>query len=421
MRRTVYFLLLMGLFFSLALVVPLSAPPVWTPNTPYTVGALVTYGGHTYRCLQAHTSQDDWTPPDTPSLWELVAGDSPAYAVFLPVIVRAPASTPTPPTPNPTVTLTPTGSPTVPSPQPGRVFAPYVDVTLWPTLSLSQTTSEVGTKFYTLAFIVSGGGCQASWGGVIPLNQNHMLEDVNALRTLGGEVIISFGGANGQELAQTCSSVGNLQAQYQAVIDRYQVTRLDFDIEGAALADPTSINRRNQAITNLQAWASSQGKPLFVSYTLPVLPTGLTQDGVNLLQSAINNGVEVKVVNIMAMDYGGPSVADPNQMGQNAIDAANSLFNQLKALYPGKTDSQVWAMVGVTPMIGLNDVVPEIFTLADAQLVLAFAQQKNIGRLAMWSVGRDKQCPGSPHLSPSCSGVTQAPWAFSNIFKSFSQ
>lgn len=29
----------------------------------------VQYGGLLYRCVQAHTSQDDWTPPAVPALW----------------------------------------------------------------------------------------------------------------------------------------------------------------------------------------------------------------------------------------------------------------------------------------------------------------------------------------------------------------
>jgi hypothetical protein len=41
----------------------------WAPNVSYAVGNLVTYGGATYRCIQAHTSQVGWEPPNTPSLW----------------------------------------------------------------------------------------------------------------------------------------------------------------------------------------------------------------------------------------------------------------------------------------------------------------------------------------------------------------
>jgi hypothetical protein len=43
----------------------------WTANTAYSVGAIVTYGGGSYRCLQAHTSLVGWEPPNAPALWAL--------------------------------------------------------------------------------------------------------------------------------------------------------------------------------------------------------------------------------------------------------------------------------------------------------------------------------------------------------------
>ncbi|GAA3445445.1 carbohydrate-binding protein [Planomonospora venezuelensis] len=42
----------------------------WAPNTAYAVGAQVTYGGATYRCLQGHTSLPGWEPPNVPALWQ---------------------------------------------------------------------------------------------------------------------------------------------------------------------------------------------------------------------------------------------------------------------------------------------------------------------------------------------------------------
>lgn len=41
----------------------------WAPATPYAVDERVTYNGTTYRCLQAHTSQVGWEPPNVPALW----------------------------------------------------------------------------------------------------------------------------------------------------------------------------------------------------------------------------------------------------------------------------------------------------------------------------------------------------------------
>ncbi len=388
----------------------------WTPQTVYAVGAQVTYAGATYQCLQAHTAQVGWEPSRTPALWQLLTNQPTPTRTLVPTAVVATAT--------PTITPTPGGPTATPIPVgddgwPNRVFAPYVDVMLWPTFALAQTATTTGSQYYTLAFIISGSGCDATWGGVTPLDQDFLLEDINNLRAQGGNVMVAFGGAAGVELGQACTTVTTLQAQYQAVIDKYAFTQLDFDIEGGASADAASITRRNQAIAGLQTDAISAGKPLKISYTLPVLPTGLTNDGIDLLNDAVANGVTVDVVNLMTMDYG--AVAPPDQMGENAIQAATSVFSQLKTIYPAKTDAQIWVMIGITPMLGLNDVSPEVFTLSDAQAVLAFAQQNKIARLAMWSMTRDQQCPGSPSVSATCSGITQSPWDFTDIFKPFTR
>jgi hypothetical protein len=56
---------------------PTTPPPTgtqpWVANHAYTVGTLVTYAGHTYKCLQSHTSQVGWEPPNVPALWQLVS------------------------------------------------------------------------------------------------------------------------------------------------------------------------------------------------------------------------------------------------------------------------------------------------------------------------------------------------------------
>ncbi|GAA1617083.1 carbohydrate-binding protein [Catellatospora bangladeshensis] len=42
----------------------------WRAGAAYAVGAQVTYAGISYRCLQAHTSQVGWEPPNVPALWQ---------------------------------------------------------------------------------------------------------------------------------------------------------------------------------------------------------------------------------------------------------------------------------------------------------------------------------------------------------------
>ena len=301
---------------------------------------------------------------------------------------------------------------------PDHLFAPYIDMLQWPTPSLAGLATTTGQKYYSMAFIVAGSGCQANWGGYYTMAQNFELSDVAALRAQGGDVIVSFGGATGTELALACSTVSTLQAQYQAVIDKYNLTRVDFDVEGTALGNTTSIDRRNKAIAALQAAAAGAGKTLVVQYTLPVLPTGLTAQGLNLLQNTLTNGVNIGIVNVMTMDYG--SFYDPNQMGAYAVQAMNATISQVAALYgAAKTNAQVRSMIGVTPEIGLNDITPEVFTLGDASTVLSAAESGGIGMLTFWSTGRDQQCPGAPVVTGTCSGIIQSPWAFTNIFRLF--
>ncbi|MDZ7703379.1 MAG: hypothetical protein U5L04_02715 [Trueperaceae bacterium] len=46
--------------------------PEWAAQVSYAVGDHVTYDGTEYSCLQAHTSQVGWEPPNVPALWETV-------------------------------------------------------------------------------------------------------------------------------------------------------------------------------------------------------------------------------------------------------------------------------------------------------------------------------------------------------------
>jgi chitinase len=115
----------------------------------------------------------------------------------------------------------------------------------------------------------------------------------------------------------------------------------------------------------------------------------------------------------MTMDYG-TSVDNHGQMGLDAIQAAQATEAQLHSL--GLT-----AKIGITPMIGVNDIASEVFTQADAQAVLAFAQSDpNVARLSMWSVARDNGSGAGTHsAAPDNSGVAQATYEFSGILHHF--
>ena len=47
--------------------------PVWEIGTAYATNDRRRYGANLYKCVQAHTSQADWTPDATPALWVKVS------------------------------------------------------------------------------------------------------------------------------------------------------------------------------------------------------------------------------------------------------------------------------------------------------------------------------------------------------------
>ncbi|WP_042405951.1 cellulose binding domain-containing protein [Streptacidiphilus carbonis] len=297
--------------------------------------------------------------------------------------------------------------------------APYVDLGAWPTPSLPQITAATGLKQLSLGFIINGGtACTASWFGAYDPASGWDKADFDAVRAAGGDIRPSFGGENGTELAQSCTTVAALAAQYQKVVDAYALDRIDFDIEGSAVADHASIDRRSAAIAQVQAAQRAKGRDLKVTLTLPVLPSGLTADGLYVLQSAKNAGVVVNAVNVMAMDFGDSTAPAPaGRMGAYAIQSAQSTQAQIKQVWTGLTDAQAWAMVGVTPMLGQNDASDEVFGLADAQQLITFAQQNHLGELAFWEVTRDANaCTGG--LS-QCTDIVQTPYQFSKMFAGF--
>ncbi|MEV6291516.1 carbohydrate binding domain-containing protein [Streptomyces sp. NPDC051896] len=282
--------------------------------------------------------------------------------------------------------------------------APYVDMSNSQEGLLDTAITGHQLKAYTAAFVL-GEGCNQIWGDTLPIgNDPYTDPEIAKAKSEGASVIISSGGASGEPLAWTCSTQSSIDAGYQALINDYGVTRLDFDVEGAAVADTAAAARQMQAMKDLKA--SNPG--LQFSMTLPVLTSGLTNDGVNILKAAKNAGIKIDVVNIMTMDY---YAGTGTEMGQGAIDAARATLAQMQSVDSGYT----YANLGITPMIGKNDD-GSTFTLADARTVESFAAQNGVGRLAFWSVNRDQPCSGSANSLPTCSEISQNSLAFTDAF-----
>jgi chitinase len=265
---------------------------------------------------------------------------------------------------------------------PAHYAAPYLQIASSDAGDMAADEAATGLKYYTLAFLIPQSGCTPYWeddgSGV-----GAFASQISAIQNSGGNVIISFGGASGGELAQTCTNVSQLTAAYQNVVNTYGVTRLDFDIEGGVLSDTAATSLRDQALAALQA----QDPAVQVDFTLAVSPQGLptgTGSEYALLQDAKAKGVKVSVVNLMTMDFG----AGSNDLA-DAESAAQGAAGQLSGLY-GISTSAAYGMMGLTPIAGTNDD-GTFFSTSNAQSLESFAAANGVAELSFWEVdGYDK-------------------------------
>jgi hypothetical protein len=310
---------------------------------------------------------------------------------------------------------------------PSQVFAPYVDMTEWPTLDLVHARQTRGIQYFNLAFVSADSFDRPAWGGndQCALGTDFDLalrRQVRGLRALGGDVAVSFGGPRRLELAQVITDVDTLKRTYRDVVDAYGVTRIDFDLENSVLEDTPAVERRSQALAALKRELNDEGRPLTIWFTLPAGPDGLSRDGVYVIEAAMEHGVALGGVNIRPSGRDdGLAPHATSRMGAVAIESAINVFYQLdKSLHRQEIAGDLWRRIGVTPTIGQGDAAGERFLPADAQAVFDFARQQGLGMLGIWSLNRDQYDSKSAQESAGLtSGVDQRAFEFSETFGPF--
>ncbi|WP_163654586.1 glycosyl hydrolase family 18 protein [Listeria sp. PSOL-1] len=253
---------------------------------------------------------------------------------------------------------------------PSQVVAPFVDDAAWMNdanysnngaPNIQKLSSESGVKFFNLGFIQSSGGTKGGklnwgWAGFSALSEEGdtgqykgIKKGIKELRDSGGDVTISFGGLNTGAFWTATQDTDVLYNTYKEIVDGYGLTRIDLDVEGGAMD-----YKQNQA--NATAVKKLQEKTgVKVTLTLPVMPSGLTVAGENVLKAYLEAGVELTNVNIMAMCYG----AGVPDYAQGSIEAIDNTKDQVKTAfkqYAKQTlsDSEAYGKVGVTPSIGFE-------------------------------------------------------------------
>jgi len=233
--------------------------------------------------------------------------------------------------------------------------------------------------------------------------------NVAAFVKAGRPYIVSTGGADHMF---TCAGAAGMERFVQRY-DSKQLVGLDFDIEDKQ--SPAQVNALMAAIRDAQ-----QRRPhLRYSFTVATHAASdgsndsLTPLGESILAAIERHGVQDAVFNLMAMDYGPASpkicvvkdgVCD---MGRSALQAARNVHAKYGIPYE---------RIAVTAMIGMNDVVSNVFSVADARTMVDGARELKLAGVHYWSLGRDKPCgKRMTAASPSCSGVEAVKGEFEGI------
>ncbi|MGL5978855.1 MAG: glycosyl hydrolase family 18 protein [Erysipelotrichaceae bacterium] len=314
---------------------------------------------------------------------------------------------------------------------PEQVNAPFADMSAWNSgafsnngaLNLLKVYEDTGVKFFNLGFIQALGGTSDGilnwgWGGYSVLNEQNadnlqyqgIKQAIKDIRAVGGDVAISLGGLNGLALWEATSDVEVLYQTYKQIVEGYGLTRLDLDIEGAATnKEHNKINA--QAIKKLQ-----DATGVDIVLTLAVLPSGLTNVQLDVLEVYLAAGVDVKLVNIMTMCYGNATLLPNENYGTASLRAVESTMKQVQDYFKTYanitlTESQAYAKIGTTPSVGFEGSAHPIFTKEWTKLVVDHAIEKGLGMTSMWSINRDA-------MAQDNSGI-YAPYEHTKIMQTF--
>jgi len=289
---------------------------------------------------------------------------------------------------------------------PGVAVAPYEYLGWGSPQPPAKVMSATGVKWLTLAFMLSDGGCTPKWDGSRALTGGSDQSAINAIRSAGGDVVVSFGGWSGDKLGEHCSSASALAGAYQKVIDAYRLKAIDIDIEATEMSNATVRQRVVDALKIVKS--KNSGIKTYV--TMGTTPTGPDSDGTDLIDKGAAAGLANDGWVVMPFDFGGHS----GSMGAVTKTAADGLKKAVKNAYH-YSDSVAYTHIGISSMNGQTDESDETVTTGDFTTILSYAQSHHIARLTFWAVNRDRQC-SSGGASDSCSGVSQSAYAYTKIF-----
>jgi hypothetical protein len=312
------------------------------------------------------------------------------------------------------------------APVPDLIYGPYKHLAMWGDATHVLTVAPHGVPIPyisggrriagsgAVSWAFATGECGAErWGAV----EGQSIADANvrAFEQAGVDYIVSTGGQGG---VFTCASDEGMER----FIARYESSRLiglDFDIEAG---------QTEQQIESLmlRIKAAQQIRPhLRYSFTVATFGAAdgslrsLNAQAEQVLGALRRHQIDGFILNLMVMNYSpvGASTCVLRQgqcdMGRSAIQAARNVHQKYEVPY---------AQIGLTVMIGVNDVLANEFGIEDARMLAKEARSMQLAALHYWSLDRDRPCSEkSSAASPVCSGVALPSGQFERALSGMAQ
>jgi hypothetical protein len=261
-----------------------------------------------------------------------------------------------------------------------------------------------------LTWAFATGECgDENWSGV----PGQQVADANvaAFERAGIDFIISTGGQGGVFTCATDEGMARFLKRYASP----RFVGIDFDIEAAQT--PAQIDAIVQRARNVQRGRNVHGAvpALRFSFTIATHAASdgsrqsLNKTGETILSAIRKHGLKGYVLNLMVMDFGPASskvcvVREGRcDMGASALQAARNVHEKYKVPL---------SQLELTAMIGMNDVVENVFTIDDARSVAAAVKAQGLAGLHFWSIDRDKPCAAPMTAADgNCNGAPGVPAA----------
>ncbi|MFI8103187.1 carbohydrate binding domain-containing protein [Streptomyces sp. NPDC086023] len=287
--------------------------------------------------------------------------------------------------------------------------APYLYLGWGNPPSATTVMNATGVKWFTMAFILSSGGCNPAWDGQRPLTGGVDQSTIAAIRAAGGDIVPSVGGWQGNKLGPNCATPEALAGAYQKVIDAYGLKAIDVDIENTDEFENAAVQDR---ILGALKIVKQNNPGLRTILTFGTSTTGPTSWGNRLIEQAKALDAGIDVFTIMPFDFGNAST----DMYASTVGATEGLKTKLRSVF-GWDDATAYAHIGISGMNGVSDT-GETTTVQNWTAIRDWANSHHLARLAFWSVNRDRGCPGGG-LQETCSGIAQSDWQFTSVTAGF--